>query len=260
MGDSDIAKKAHYMFRCGEAGKHACRAKGGKANLDMVITSRAAAKNAHTNELIWADMPSADAFRRPLLFEPYSKFYEEAGTGTGRRQDGEEKEGISPVRNKEYYHSMMTVMRNMWMVYAINTIAAKETADNQKYIIVIGSLHAAGLTEKTGWESFLSTYSMRAMLQSEKVLLPFVFEKKGTDTMVRFNFDVNGVQEGSAMRKYRIGFGAMSEYDNWMNDEYEFGYDDDADLYDEDEDYFDDDDADYDYYYDFLNYILSLFQ
>merc|ERR1712228_733714 len=254
MGDSDIAKKAHYMFRCGEAGKHACRAKGGKANLDMVITSRAAAKNAHTNELIWADMPSADAFRRPLLFEPYSKFYEEAGTGTGQRQDGEEKEGISPVGNKEYYHSMMTVMRNMWMVYAINTIAAKETKNNQKYLIVIGGRHAAGVGQYTGeWNSFLSKYSMRAMLKSRKVVLPFVFEKKRGKTIVRFNFDVNGLSKDdlTTMGKFRIGFGAMSEYDNWMNDEYEFGYDD--------EDYFDDD-ADYDYYYDLLNYILSLFQ
>merc|ERR1712228_1076411 len=237
------AKKVSYMFRCtaGADGRHKHPCKG-NLNWDMQITSRTAVNDVGTNELIWADMPSGDSFRRPLLFEPYSSAFEELGS----RKKGEDN-GISPVGNKKYYHWMMTVMRNMWMVYAINTIAAKETADNQKYVIVIGSKHAAGLEQYTGWQSFISKYSMRAMLESDKVVLPFVFEKKGTKTMVRFNFDVNSVSKESAMPKFRIGFGAMSEYDNWMNDEYEFGYDDDAGFYD---DYFDDDDADYDYYYD----------
>merc|ERR1712228_19036 len=207
-----------------------------------------------TEKLILADMPLTGLLRKPLLFEPFSKYKDGTKTKDGSRKQPQD---VGPVVNSKYYHDFGTVIRNIWMVYAINTIAASTTG-NQEMVILIGGYHAGRETTRKPeekWYDMITEYSMRKMLVGDHVSLPFVF----TDNKqkVKFNLDPSFLTNDEAEAKYGA---AMSEYDNWMNDEYEFGYDDDADLYDEDdEDYFDED-ADYDYYYDLLNYILSLFQ
>merc|ERR1712228_249222 len=225
---------------------------------DMEVGSRMAMKDiadsqrgGKTKELILADMPITSLTRNPLLFEPFSKGFPEGPDGAKNQND------ISPVVNKMYYHDFLTVIRNTWMVYAINSVVAQTTGD-QEMVILIGGQHGATNHPKNRYDK-ISKYSMREMLKSEKVSLPFIFTGTGQNKKIKFNLDPELLEVGEAQTKY--GSAAMSEYDNWMNDEYEYGYDDDADLYDEDEDedYFDDD-ADYDYYYDLLNYILRLFQ
>merc|ERR1712228_75939 len=218
-------------------------------NKDMPYAARAGQFNTDVNQVIMADMPFTLATKRSLLFEPYAK------DNTNDPKGKHNGKWISPVTHKKFYHNMLEVVRNMWMVWSINKIAAESPGSETKdtnILMPIGAAHF-GSTGTRIHHKVLERYSMKTMLETKDVSLPFSFVKHGNDYYCKFRFDPRPLNEQKTKDNVKSDT-AMSEYDNWMNDEYEFGYDDDAD-----EDYFDDD-ADYDYYYDLLNYILSLFQ
>ena len=195
---------------------------------DMYVTARTGLKETKTKKVIFADMPETSLTRRPLLFEPFSKGSTDDMKGkvmTDQCVQGD----MSPVVNKMYYHSMVTVIRNMWMVYALNTMAAQVPTTNthpEKWLIVIGAKHATKQFQDT-WDSFLFDYSMRKMLIDDKVLLPFTFVRDGPQKPMRIklNMDPAAKPKSNAREPYANVAAAVMEYDDWMEEEFEYYFD-----------------------------------
>eukprot|EP01084_Bolivina_argentea_P254998 428801_1 len=145
----------------------------------MPVAMKTANDLTTTKQIILADCPlTVFGFGQPLLLYPNRG----SPVANGAVAD------YAPVVEQQFYWTIFLTVRNLWMSYAVNMKAKKES--HKRFFLVIGARHGTTVAiPHPEHQYFAQKYAIQKMLMNDYVPLPFILKKTAGDIKIKFNFD-----------------------------------------------------------------------